>query len=140
MASIFLAPPTVVDRTDYCTVSKIFPTTGSSTGSFELDDCVMRERKFQESVSKFRRHEIIATGSPNFICTVLPRHWRSNKSLPIPFTVIALGDVKDSTLVSVKAGNEENYSAELRNNITYMVNNIARFNDLRFVGKSGRGL
>lgn len=115
-------------------------TTKSSTDKgFDFDDYLMRERKFSESLSKFRHNEIIATGSPNFICTTLPRHWRSNKSLPIPFTVIALGDIKDSTPVTVKAGNEDNCTPELRNNMSFMVNNMARFNDLRFVGKSGRG-
>ncbi|XP_019403178.1 PREDICTED: runt-related transcription factor 3 [Crocodylus porosus] len=37
------------------------------------------------------------------------------------------------------AGNDENYSAELRNASAIMKNQVARFNDLRFVGRSGRG-
>lgn len=37
------------------------------------------------------------------------------------------------------AGNDENYSAELRNASGVMKNQVARFNDLRFVGRSGRG-
>lgn len=37
------------------------------------------------------------------------------------------------------AGNDENYSAELRNASAVMKNQVARFNDLRFVGRSGRG-
>ncbi|XP_064413147.1 runt-related transcription factor 1 isoform X1 [Latimeria chalumnae] len=37
------------------------------------------------------------------------------------------------------AGNDENYSAELRNATAAMKNQVARFNDLRFVGRSGRG-
>ncbi|CDW52985.1 Runt domain containing protein [Trichuris trichiura] len=81
----------------------------------------------------------MATGSPNLFCSELPRHWRSNKSLPVAFTVIALGHIKDGTKVSVKAGNEENFCAELRNNTAIMTNQVARFNDLRFLGKSGRG-
>lgn len=36
-------------------------------------------------------------------------------------------------------GNDENYSAELRNASAVMKNQVARFNDLRFVGRSGRG-
>ncbi|KAM3721047.1 Segmentation protein Runt [Dirofilaria immitis] len=83
--------------------------------------------------------KLLPTGCPNVICTELPNHWRSNKSLPLPFIVFALGPVPDGTLVTVTAGNEENCCADLRNNRTQMNGQIARFNDLRFVGKSGRG-
>lgn len=57
----------------------------------------------------------------------------------LPAQVVALGDVPDGTLVTVMAGNDENYSAELRNASAVMKNQVARFNDLRFVGRSGRG-
>lgn len=53
--------------------------------------------------------------------------------------VVALGDIPDGTLVTVMAGNDENYSAELRNATAAIKNQVARFNDLRFVGRSGRG-
>lgn len=53
--------------------------------------------------------------------------------------VVALGDIPDGTVVTVMAGNDENYSAELRNASGVMKNQVARFNDLRFVGRSGRG-
>ena len=55
------------------------------------------------------------------------------------FKVIALGDVQDGTLVTLRAGNDENYCAELRNSTAVMKNQVAKFNDLRFVGRSGRG-
>uniref|UniRef100_A0A668A2K1 Runt-related transcription factor 2 n=1 Tax=Myripristis murdjan TaxID=586833 RepID=A0A668A2K1_9TELE len=83
--------------------------------------------------------ELVRTDSPNFLCSVLPSHWRCNKTLPVAFKVVALGDVPDGTLVTVMAGNDENYSAELRNASAVMKNQVARFNDLRFVGRSGRG-
>jgi hypothetical protein len=83
--------------------------------------------------------ELTQTGSPGFLCSVLPTHWRSNKSLPVAFKVIALDDVQDGTLVTIKAGNDENYCAELRNSSAIMKNQVAKFNDLRFVGRSGRG-
>ncbi|XP_041935514.1 runt-related transcription factor 1 isoform X5 [Alosa sapidissima] len=83
--------------------------------------------------------ELVRTDSPNFLCSVLPTHWRCNKTLPIAFKVVALGDVPDGTLVTVMAGNDENYSAELRNATAALKNQVARFNDLRFVGRSGRG-
>lgn len=58
---------------------------------------------------------------------------------PCALQVVALGDVTDGTVVTVMAGNDENYSAELRNASAVMKNQVARFNDLRFVGRSGRG-
>uniref|UniRef100_A0A182K6F6 Runt domain-containing protein n=1 Tax=Anopheles christyi TaxID=43041 RepID=A0A182K6F6_9DIPT len=83
--------------------------------------------------------ELVQTGSPAVLCSVLPTHWRSNKSLPCAFKVIALDDIQDGTLVTIKAGNDENYHAELRNATAIMKNQVAKFNDLRFVGRSGRG-
>lgn len=83
--------------------------------------------------------ELVATGSPAVLCSVLPNHWRSNKSLPVAFKVVALDDVQDGTLVTIKAGNDENVMAELRNCTAVMKNQVAKFNDLRFVGRSGRG-
>ncbi|XP_051561315.1 runt-related transcription factor 1 isoform X2 [Myxocyprinus asiaticus] len=83
--------------------------------------------------------ELVRTDSPNFLCSVLPTHWRCNKTLPIAFKVVALSDIPDGTVVTVMAGNDENYSAELRNATATLKNQVARFNDLRFVGRSGRG-
>ena len=34
--------------------------------------------------------ELIRTGAPDILCSVLPTHWRSNKSLPVVFKVFAL--------------------------------------------------
>ena len=85
------------------------------------------------------RAKLAKTGNPNFVCSLLPAHWRSNKTLPVPFKVMAMSDVTDGTKVTLHAGNEENYNAELRNNTAQMKSNVARFNDLRFVGRSGRG-
>lgn len=69
----------------------------------------------------------------------MPTHWRSNKTLPMAFKVVALGEVNDGTLVTVMAGNDENFCGELRNCTAVMKNQVAKFNDLRFVGRSGRG-
>lgn len=83
--------------------------------------------------------ELVQTGSPAVLCSALPTHWRSNKSLPCAFKVIALDDIQDGTVVTIKAGNDENCHAELRNCTAIMKNQVAKFNDLRFVGRSGRG-
>ncbi|XP_035533965.1 runt-related transcription factor 1 [Morone saxatilis] len=68
--------------------------------------------------------------------TTLGSGGKMAEALPL---VVALGDIPDGTLVTVMAGNDENYSAELRNATAAIKNQVARFNDLRFVGRSGRG-
>nr|CAH7746679.1 unnamed protein product [Callosobruchus chinensis] len=83
--------------------------------------------------------ELVRTGSPYILCTQLPGHWRSNKTLPVAFKVVVVGDVVDGTAVTVRAGNDENCCAEIRNATAHMKNQVAKFNDLRFVGRSGRG-
>lgn len=83
--------------------------------------------------------DLVQTGSPTILCSTLPCHWRSNKSLPVAFKVIALDEVSDGTLVTIRAGNDENFFGELRNSTAVMKNQVAKFNDLRFVGRSGRG-
>ncbi|XP_029962625.1 runt-related transcription factor 3-like isoform X2 [Salarias fasciatus] len=83
---------------------------------------------------------LVQTDSPNFLCSSLPQHWRCNKTLPRAFSVVALGnDVPDGVAVTVMAGNEDNSSAELRNATATMKQGHAHFNDLRFIGRSGRG-
>lgn len=99
---------------------------------------ILAERTLGDFLSE-HPGELVRTGSPHFVCTVLPPHWRSNKTLPVAFKVVALGDVGDGTVVTVRAGNDENYCAELRNCTAVMKNQVAKFNDLRFVGRSGRG-
>ena len=103
-----------------------------------MSDIMTGERTLSAVLSE-HPGELVRTGSPNFVCSVLPSHWRSNKTLPVAFKVVALGEVPDGTKVVIKAGNDENCSAELRNNVAYMKNQVAKFNDLRFVGRSGRG-
>uniref|UniRef100_A0A183A9A9 Runt domain-containing protein n=1 Tax=Echinostoma caproni TaxID=27848 RepID=A0A183A9A9_9TREM len=83
--------------------------------------------------------DLIQTSSPHLFCTPLPKHWRSNKSLPNQFRVVSLITIPDGTRVSVSAGNEDRPFAELKNPITVMHGNEARFSDLRFLGRSGRG-
>ncbi|XP_046752866.1 runt-related transcription factor 1-like isoform X2 [Diprion similis] len=99
---------------------------------------ILAERTLGDFVSE-HPGELVRTGSPHFVCTVLPVHWRSNKTLPVAFKVVALGEVGDGTLVTVRAGNDENCCADLRNSTALMKNQVAKFNDLRFVGRSGRG-
>nr|ACF96955.1 Runx [Nematostella vectensis] len=96
------------------------------------------ERSLVEALAEYPG-ELVKTDSPNFVCSVLPSHWRCNKTLPVAFKVVSLGDIPDGVIVSIAAGNDENFVAELRNATAVMKNQVARFNDLRFVGRSGRG-
>jgi len=83
--------------------------------------------------------DLIQTGSPCILCSPLPTHWRSNKSLPSAFKVFTFQEVPDGTLVHVKCGNDDNWGGEIRNCTAVMKNQLAKFSDLRFVGRSGRG-
>ena len=111
---------------------------GGGGGGGTMTDILTGERTLSTVLSD-HPGELVRTGSPNFVCSVLPTHWRSNKTLPVSFKVVALGEVKDGTKVVIHAGNDENFHAELRNNTAYMKSQVAKFNDLRFVGRSGRG-
>ncbi|XP_076371814.1 uncharacterized protein LOC143257263 isoform X2 [Tachypleus tridentatus] len=104
-----------------------------------MTDLALPEERALHEVLNEHPGELIRTGSPNFLCSVLPSHWRSNKTLPVAFKVVALAEVSDGTLVTIQAGNDENFCAELRNATAVMKNQVAKFNDLRFVGRSGRG-
>lgn len=59
--------------------------------------------------------------------------------MPTPFIILALHPIPDGTKVGIAAGNEENRTADVKNNFAEFHGQIARFSDLRFVGKSGRG-
>ncbi|KAJ6638421.1 Protein lozenge [Pseudolycoriella hygida] len=114
------------------------PSSNSSSSPPGSQDLWWTERLILEAQQEFPG-ELIRTGSPYFLCSALPNHWRSNKTLPVAFKVVSLAEVGDGTMVTVKAGNDENWSAELRNSSAVMKNHVAKFNDLRFVGRSGRG-
>lgn len=118
--------------------SKEMAMTEMSGANYGHQDVWWAEHLFCEAQSE-HPDQLVRTGSPQFLCSALPTHWRSNKTLPSAFKVVALGDIVDGTLVTVRAGNDENCCAELRNCTAIMKNQVAKFNDLRFVGRSGRG-
>lgn len=118
------------------------PTSGekssSSSNNMYPADWWWAERQVSEILAE-HPGELVKTGAPNVLCTALPNHWRSNKTLPMAFKVIALSDIDDGTVVNLRVGNDENFCGELRNNTAVMKNNVAKFNDLRIIGRSGRG-
>ncbi len=67
-------------------------------------------------------------------------HWRKNKSLRFILRTKNEIEIKSNTRVVILAGNDYNPSATLKNNISWFRGNQAEFNDLRFLGVSGRGL
>jgi len=104
-----------------------------------MSDILAGERAFSAFVSQ-RPRDFVRTGSPNVVCSALPSHWRCNKALPSTFTVVALGEVANGTTVRLAAGNDENLCGEMRNATAVMNDSVAQFNDLRFIGRSGRGI
>lgn len=129
------------------TQSPSTPNSGSSTAttppqSQQQQSTSLLNKMFPNLVDALQEYhgELVETGSPMILCSTLPTHWRSNKSLPCAFKVIALDyEIPDGTEVIISAGNDENYNPELRNNVAPIKNGVAKFNDLRFVGRSGRG-
>ncbi len=67
-------------------------------------------------------------------------HWRKNKSLRFILRTKQHMDIKNNTRVIIFAGNESNPCASLKNNVSWFRDGQAEFNDLRFLGASGRGL
>lgn len=120
-------------------LSRDIETSQAMLTSSPVSDILTGERTLSAVLS---RHpgEFIRTGSPNLVCSALPTHWRLNKSLPVIFKVVALSAVADGTVVELSAGNDDNLFGELRNNTATMDKQLAKFNDLRFIGRSGRGI
>ncbi len=48
-------------------------------------EVLMSDKVVQELMGE--QGDLIQTGSPAILCTPLPTHWRSNKSLPVAFKV-----------------------------------------------------
>ncbi|UJR13575.1 hypothetical protein I4U23_000588 [Adineta vaga] len=77
--------------------------------------------------------------NPYFECSSLPNHWRKNKSLRFILRTKNFIEIKANTRVIILAGNEYNACTTLKNHISWFRNGQAEFNDLRFLGTSGRG-
>lgn len=84
--------------------------------------------------------EIYQTEEANVKCTKLPEFIRAKKYLGAPFCVYFEDQVHlEGVKVTIQAGNYKNPNAELKNNESVIKNGVAEFQDLRFLGKSGRG-
>lgn len=90
--------------------------------------------------SLLSKSEIHQTDASDVKCTKLPEFIRAKKYLGASFCVyFEEGSVQDGVRVTISAGNYKNPTAELKNNESVVRNNVAEFQDLRFLGKSGRG-
>ncbi|KAK7938246.1 hypothetical protein WMY93_001572 [Mugilogobius chulae] len=83
--------------------------------------------------------ELVKTGQPKLLCSVLPTHWRCQQDAAHRIQGDRVGrhtrrDVGDGD------GGEttKTTQAELRNATAAIKGQVARFNDLRFVGRSGQ--
>ncbi|XP_033860784.1 runt-related transcription factor 2-like isoform X3 [Acipenser ruthenus] len=133
------SPPSSSLQSVPAKMSELSPATGQQEAAPAVPRPRAHDNRTMVEIIADHPAELVRTDSPNFLCSILPSHWRCNKTLPVAFKVVALGEVSDGTVVTVMAGNDENYSAELRNASAVMKNQVSRFNDLRFVGRSGRG-
>lgn len=95
-------------------------------------------QKYGKLVSKcgFR-----STSDERFLCTDLPCHIRVKIAVKVPFKLFALvpNVVPNRTKVTLTASSLHNPSAKLQNYESVMINQIAEFSKLKFLGKSGRG-
>ena len=95
-------------------------------------------RKSKKSLFK---SEIYQTENEYVKCTKLPEFIRAKKYLGGPFCVYFENKVvPDGVKVTIRASNFKNPNAELKNNESLVKNGMAEFTDLRFNGKSGRGM
>ncbi|CAF1256231.1 unnamed protein product [Rotaria sp. Silwood1] len=107
--------------------NKNYPTKRSSTMSSPAEQILARTKNTFVDLN------------PYFQCSSLPSHWRKNKSLRFILRTKNDIEIKANTRVIILAGNEYNPCATLKNNISWFRGGQAEFNDLRFLGASGRG-
>ncbi|CAF0940201.1 unnamed protein product [Rotaria sordida] len=107
--------------------TKHYPTKRSSTMSSPAEQILARTKNTFVDLN------------PYFQCSSLPSHWRKNKSLRFILRTKSDIEVKANTRVVILAGNDYNPCATLKNNISWFRGGQAEFNDLRFLGASGRG-
>ena len=80
------------------------------------------------------------TENKNIFVDALPEFARANKYIGNYNVYVQNNEVPDGTLIEIKAYSTKTGWGELKNNISRVVNDKACFEDLRFIGKSGRGI
>lgn len=82
---------------------------------------------------------IRSTESPNIFVSILPGFTRANKYIGNYKVFITNNELPENTPVLIRAFSTKTGEGEMKNNCTIIKNGIACFEDLRFIGKSGRG-
>lgn len=83
--------------------------------------------------------EMTDTSNPFITCTQLSLNQRENSRLPKKFQVVTTRPIPNGTTAILRATNNVVPFAVLRNNTAIFEKNCAKFDDLRFASKSGRG-
>ena len=89
--------------------------------------------------TQLQNGDAVMTSCASIACTRLPVHWRSNKALPQMFRVYSLKPIADGTEVAVTTVNDMGQNCDVKNGTARFQHNVAKFVDMRFNGKSGRG-
>ncbi|ETE66495.1 hypothetical protein L345_07725, partial [Ophiophagus hannah] len=66
-------------------MSDALPLVGQENGNSALVGKLRNADRSMVDVLADHPGELVRTDSPNFLCSVLPTHWRCNKTLPIAF-------------------------------------------------------
>lgn len=82
---------------------------------------------------------IQSTENKNIDVDQLPEFSRANKYIGEYNVFIRNNEVPDGTQCVIFAHSVKTGPGELKNNVSIVKNGVAKFDDLRFVGKSGRG-
>ena len=84
--------------------------------------------------------ELKSTEDPSVFVTGLPKFSRANKFIGNYYVYVAHNKIPDGTLVIIKAYSEKTGWGQMKNNTSVLRNGVAFFEDMRFVGKSGRSM
>lgn len=79
------------------------------------------------------------TENKNIYVDKLPEFSRANKYIGEYNVYVGNNEVPDGTQCTIFAFSIKTGPGELRNNVSFVRDGIVKFEDLRFVGKSGRG-
>lgn len=82
---------------------------------------------------------IRSTENSNIFVSILPKFTRANKHIGNYKIFIANNELPENTPVLIRAFSTKTGQGEMKNNTTTIKDGIACFEDIRFIGKSGRG-
>lgn len=88
----------------------------------------------------FELKEFKCTEDPEIFVNCLPKFTRANKFIGTYSVCVVDGRVPDGTMVIIKAFSEKTGWGQMKNNTAVLRDGLACFQDLRFIGKSGRSM